>query len=65
MSNDITQHNDSELTDIFLNDEYLYGLARSAGSIDDLKEAAKDFFVFSDDQMSTFEQDFFDGVFDE
>jgi hypothetical protein len=65
MALDITPHSDNELTDIFLNDESLYGMARAAGSINELQDIAKELFTFTDDQMSTFEQDFFDGVFDD
>jgi len=64
MALDITMHSDNELSDIFLNDEYLYGQAVAAGTINELQEIAGELFTFTDDQMSTFEQDFFDGVFE-
>ncbi len=65
MSNDITMHNSSELTTIFINDEYLYTAACMATSADELIELANEMFISTAEQLSTLERDFSNGVFDE
>ena len=62
---DITMHNDSELSDIFSNDEALWSMAVECGDINELADMARQMFIFNDDQLSEFEEDFYNGVFDE
>ncbi len=65
MKTDITMHNDSELSDIFSNDEGLWEMACATGDVNELLEVAKELFIFNDEQSAEFEQDFYNGVFDE
>lgn len=61
---DLTNYSDQELSLLFLNDEPLYLAARQAGSINELKQIADDFFVYDEAQMTELEQDFMNGAFD-
>lgn len=61
MSNDITMHNDSELSDIFDNDEYLYNQARVTNRFSDLEDLANEFFTFTPDQLAELKTDYEDG----
>ncbi len=65
MAQDITMHNDSELTDIFLNDEGLWEMACASGDVNELLETAKEYFIFNDEQSAEFEQAFYNGAFDQ
>jgi hypothetical protein len=57
MATDITMHDDSELSLIFDNDEFLYGQARAAVHFENLEELAREFFIFTDDQLDEFKTD--------
>ncbi len=60
----ITNSPDSELSSRFKNDSGLNILAKKAGSINELKFIADDYFIYTNEQLSKLEQDFFDGIFD-
>ena len=60
----LTGYSDQELSLIFNNDETLYNMARKAGSINELKDIADQFFIYDDEQLAELEQDFMDGSFD-
>jgi len=60
----ITQYSDQELSLLFLNDEPLYLAAQQAGSINELKQIADEYFIYDDAQLAELGQDFMDGSFD-
>ncbi len=61
----ITQYSDNELTDNFLNDEYLYGQTLAVSDISELISLADDIFIYTPDQLSTLKQYFHNGGFEE
>lgn len=63
MAQNITQHNDSELSDLFLHDEALFGIACTATSSNELVELANNAFVFNEEQRAELVADFENGVF--
>ena len=60
----ITTYSDQELSLLFLNTESLYLQAQKAGDINELRRIANDNFIYTNDQITELEQDFFDGAFD-
>ncbi len=57
----ISEYNDSELSDMVDNDEYLYNIAMFATDFEELKHAVVECFVFNNAQMVELEQDFAEG----
>jgi hypothetical protein len=61
---DITMHNDEELSNLFDNDEELYLMARGAARFSHLKEVADELFIYNQDQLDNLEMDFDAGRWD-
>jgi len=57
----ISQYDDSELSNMVDNDEYLYNIALFADDFEELKTAVIECFVFNADQMAELERDFNEG----
>ncbi len=58
MAQDISMYGDSELSDMFDNDESLYEQAMIATRFNELEETARECFIFNADQLAEFKQDF-------